>query len=397
MQDCELEQLLKDLESDLVERKSSLADNDKIRQAICAFANDLPGHNKPGVIFVGAADDGAPSGIAVTDELLRSLADMARDGNITPFPSLRVEKRKLLGADMAVVYVYPSDSPPVRYKGRVWVRIGPRRALATPDEERRLSEKRRSKDLTFDIRPVFPADLNDLDLDLFQKVYLPSALAPEILEQNRREVTQQLSSLRFATCDAPFTPTVLGILVVGKDPRRFLPGAYVQFVRFYGREITDAVRTQKEISGPLPDVLRLIDELFSAHVEVQVDIISGPVEIRRPDYPVIAFQQIARNAILHRNYEGTNAPVRIYWFSDRIEIHSPGGPYGQVNRGNFGRPGITDYRNPHLAEAMKNLGYVQRFGFGIQAARLEMEKNGNPPLEFTVEPEYVLAVLRRRA
>ena len=58
---------------------------------------------------------------------------------------------------------------------------------------------------------------------------------------------------------------------------------------------------------------------------------------------------------------------------------SPGGPFGQVNRQNFGRPGITDYRNPHLAEAMKNLGYVQRFGIGIQLARSELQKNGNPP------------------
>ena len=59
------------------------------------------------------------------------------------------------------------------------------------------------------------------------------------------------------------------------------------------------------------------------------------------------------------------------WFWDRIEIQNPGGPYGQVTRANFGMPGITDYRNPHIAEAMKNLGYVQRFGVGISLARKE--------------------------
>lgn len=108
-----------------------------------------------------------------------------------------------------------------------------------------------------------------------------------------------------------------------------------------------------------------------------------------------ALQQITRNAVLHRTYEGTNAPVRIYWFSDRIEIHSPGGPFGQVSRENFGQPGVTDYRNPHLAEAMKVLGYVQRFGVGIQIAREELRKNGNPMPEFTVEPTHVLATIRR--
>lgn len=80
-----------------------------------------------------------------------------------------------------------------------------------------------------------------------------------------------------------------------------------------------------------------------------------------------------------------------------LEILSLGGPFGQVSCENFGQPGITDYRNPHLAEAMKNLGYVQRFGIGIQMARRELEKNGNPPLEFNVQPENVLVVIRRRS
>jgi ATP-dependent DNA helicase RecG len=84
------------------------------------------------------------------------------------------------------------------------------------------------------------------------------------------------------------------------------------------------------------------------------------------------------------------------WFTDRIEIQNPGGPFGQVNRQNFAQPGITDYRNPHLAEAMKNLGYVQRFGVGIPLARRELEKNGNPPPEFIVEDAHVLVIVRRR-
>ena len=66
---------------------------------------------------------------------------------------------------------------------------------------------------------------------------------------------------------------------------------------------------------------------------------------------------------MHRTYESTNAPVRVSWFSDRIEILSPGGPFGAVTADTFGQHGITDYRNPNLA--MRTLGFVQRFGVGI--------------------------------
>jgi len=88
--------------------------------------------------------------------------------------------------------------------------------------------------------------------------------------------------------------------------------------------------------------------------------------------------------------------VRCNWFDDRIEIHNPGGAYGQVTAESFGDPDVTDYRNPHLAEAMKILELVQRFGVGISIARRELKKNGNPPPEWNVQPSYVLATVRRR-
>jgi ATP-dependent DNA helicase RecG len=95
--DGDLERMLADLESDLVERKESLAGDapTKAREAICGFANDLPDHRRPGVVFVGARDDGSPSGVEITDELLRQIADMKTDGNTLPPPSLTVAKRTL--------------------------------------------------------------------------------------------------------------------------------------------------------------------------------------------------------------------------------------------------------------------------------------------------------------
>jgi len=390
----ELEFMLNDLESDLVERKASLSNPDKIRQAICAYANDLPNHQKPGFIFIGANDDGSCSRIDITDALLLDISYMKDDGKIQPFPSMFVDKIIVNNCEMVVIKVEPSNSPPVRLNGVTWIRVGPRRARATVEEEKRLAERRRSRDLPFDLQQVPSATIDDLDIELFEREYLPNAIDPQVLAENTRSIEDKLKALRFLAPDG--NPTVLGILVIGKDALRFIPGAYVQFLRLEGMNLTDPIRDQKEITGPLPDLLRRIDVILEANNSVSTSIISEPLEIKKPEYPLPALQQLTRNAVLHRTYEGTNAPARIYWFSDRIEIHNPGGPFGQVTRENFGQPGVTDYRNPHLAEAMHVLGYVQRFGMGIQIAKKQLQDNGNPPLEFTLEENYVLATVRRQ-
>ena len=395
MNDQELVTLLDDLESDRVERKSSISDGKKIRQAICAFANDLPNHKKPGVLFIGVNDDGTCAHLPITDDLLLSLASIRSEGKILPFPVMQVNKRILNSCELAVVIVEPLDAPPVRFNGRTHIRVGPRRATATSEEERRLTEKRRAGDLPFDLRPFVSAQISDLDLDGFQREYLVSALAPDVLEENQRSLMQKLTSLRFATPEPDSHPTSLGILVVGKDPRQFIPGFYVQFVRFDGDELTAPIRDQKDIGGSLISLLRYTDEVLQANISTATNITAQPIEMKQPDYPIVALQQFVRNAVMHRSYEATNAPVRLYWFSDRIEIQSPGGLFGQVNRQNFGQ-GVTDYRNPHLAEAMKNLGYVQRFGIGIPTAQKELQKNGNLPAEFAIEDSYLSVTIRRR-
>jgi ATP-dependent DNA helicase RecG len=388
--DDELAQLVTALESDLVERKRSAADRSGIRRNICAFANDLPGHGRPGVVFVGVEDDGRCAGLSVTDEMLRVLAQMGRDGNILPLPSMVVEKRLLAGCEVAVLIIQPSRDTPVRYQQRAFVKVGPTVRQATPEEEQRLAERRRASDLPFDLRPASGATLDDLDVDYLRTQYFPRAIAPEVLERNRRPLPQQLRSLRLAFGD---TPSFGALLAFGRDPQTWVPGAYVQFLRVDGQRLTDAIRDQKVLTGRLEDVLRRLDELLEVNVSIRTDVTGATREIRRPDYPVRALQQLVRNAVMHRSYEGTNAPARIYWYSDRVEIQNPGGLYGTVTQQNFGT-GATDYRNPLLAEIMHHLGFAQRFGLGLPTAYEELSKNGNPPPEFTFEPTHVAATVK---
>jgi len=386
--------MLADPESDRVERKASFKGEaaDKIREAVCAFANDPAGHGQPGVVFIGARDDGTPvGGFAVTDELLRQLADIKTDGNILPPPSLLVEKRHIAGADYAVITVWPCDTPPVRYKGRIHVRWEPRRGLASPQDERILNERRRHRDRPFDVQPVAGATLEDLDRLRFEQEYLPSLVARDVLMANDRTYEQKLAATKLIVSETEPRPTVLGLLVCGKEPARWISGAYTQFLRISGTNLADPIDDEEVIYGTVADQIRRLEEKLEAHNRRHVNFATVVREYVVEDYALEGLRQLVRNAYLHRSYEATHAPVRVYWFDDRIEIHSPGGPYGSVTVENFGQPGITDYRNPNLAEALRALGYVQRFGAGIPIAR----KCFSQRLRFEVQPSVVAAIISK--
>jgi len=283
----------------------------------------------------------------------------------------------------------------VRYEGRVWIRVGPRRAVASRDEERILIERRQAADLGFDRRAVPGATLDDLDLAYFSATYLVAAVTPDVIAENQRTVPQQLSALHLLSPQG--LPNAAALLLLGKDPRAWLPGAYIQFVRFEGTELTTPIVDQKELAGRLDEVLRRAEELAALNIRTETRVRGTVVEQRRPDYPRAALQQLLRNAVMHRSYE-VNAPVYWYWFSDRVEIHSPGGLYGRVTPEAFRQgAGVTDYRNPIVAAGLKLLGFVQRFGMGIPLARKDCLDNGNPEPEFEFQPSAFLAVVRRRA
>src|ERR1039457_1661043 len=219
--DNELEALLNDLESDRAERKEAWAGDapEKGPQAICAFANDLPNHQQPGVLFVGVEDNGAPKNIALTEQLLLTLADLKSNGNILPPPTMTVEKRVLKKSEIAVVTVWPADAPPVRFKGRIWIRTGPRRGIASAQDERILNEKRRYRDRHFEAHPVSPCTLADLNRANFENDYLPNAFAADVLAANARSYEQRPASCgMIASVDDPI-PTVLGLLCIGTSPR----------------------------------------------------------------------------------------------------------------------------------------------------------------------------------
>ena len=86
----------------------------------------------------------------------------------------------------------------------------------------------------------------------------------------------------------------------------------------------------------------------------------------------------------------SNTPTKFYQYKNRLEIVNPGGLYGNARPENF--PDVNDYRNPVIAEALRVMGYVNKFNRGIARVQKELVENGNGKAAFTVDKVTVFSV-----
>jgi ATP-dependent DNA helicase RecG len=390
----QLHHLMTDLELENVERTRAFDKADKMGQAICAFANDLSGRGTPSYLLLGVENDGKISGKRIDDEHLTSLGGLKTEGNLLPPPAMALDVFHFTEGDVVVLTVFPSAYPPIRYQGQVWIRIGARKALATDEDIHLLEERRQLNGRRFEELPCTTARMEDLDLEIFQTQYLPKAIQAEVIEEDSRPVQEQMATLRFYDRNT-HAPTNLGVILFGKHPDMFIPSAYLQYVRFATADNGGDILTEHAYKGPL---LRIISELNSF---VKVGIASPhPIRVSVLQektisiYPDWSIRELLLNAIIHRDYQIGNAPIKFYDYNGhQLEISNPGGLYGQATADNF--PYVNDYRNPLLAEAMKVMGYVNKFNRGIAKVKAEMEINGNPPPIFDVNKRTEFRVTLR--
>ena len=385
----ELLSLLSTTETFRVEKTISTTDNDKFCQAICAFSNDMPDSKKKGYLFLGVDNEGNRNGLHVDDDLLKKISTLRTDGNILPIPIMSVDHVSFEDGDVLVVEVTPSKLPPVRYRGRTYIRIGPRKDIATKEEEDILAERRSANFPTFDATPCAEATIDDIDTKAFVDNYLPNAIDEELLMSDKRSVKEQMSSLRLYNLKYD-CPTNAAIVLFGRNPKYFLPGCYIQYVRFTGLDNASDIANELEFKGNLVSMLPRLESFLDTSLIQQRPV---PVSTLREgnvfNYPRWAIRELLMNAVMHRDYR-SNAPIKFYQYADRLEIVNAGGLYGNARPENF--PRVNDYRNPVIAEALKVLGYVNKFNRGIARVQEELIGNSNGEASFNVDNITVFEV-----
>lgn len=211
------------------------------------------------------------------------------------------------------------------------------------------------------------ACLDDLDFEkageYLQRLHLSaSESTPEALL--RRGCLRRLQKDRYV-------PTYAGLLLFGKDPQQWLPNATMLMARYAGRSAADSFIKQ-ELRGALPDQLAQAEVFIRDQMRSQVRLV-GLAHQEMPEYPLEAVRELLVNAVAHRDYNLQGDSIRIHMYSDRMEIHSPGGLPGPVNLDNLLEARFS--RNPVVMQLLADLGYVERLGYGLNRVVDVLRKN----------------------
>lgn len=399
-------------ENEQTEWKESVADVDDVVATLAAFANDLQNLGG-GYVVCGAKEEkdahGFPRlartglGAARLKEVEGTVMARCRDRVSPPIAPLVEE----LPADdperRILVFLQPATGTAHSFRrgsegAKHFVRVS-RSTIEARNGLLRDLLVRKGVQEPWDRRPCNSATVNDLDLlalrDALQRmgVFSPGrGVEPYLVEG------AQISPFVPPLCLAePLTgvlrPRNYAVLLFGREPQRFIPGAFSIYSSYPGRDRAAPVARRLEIAGTLIDQARRLQELLDAEAVTLFD--KSDFEAPNAEkYPRRALQEAMINALAHRDYELVD-PARFTSYADRVEMVSPGSLPMGVTLGDLRRRVVTPrWRNQALAWFLSRLQLAQAEGQGIVTIRSAMKAAGCPPPRFDASEVSVSCVLR---
>jgi len=404
-------------ESEQTEWKENVADINDVVETLSAFANDLQNLGG-GYVVCGAKEEKDANGfprlvrMGLTAPRLKEVENTVlarcRDRVSPPLAPLVEELESDDPQRRILVFLQPATGSAHTFRrnnegAKHFVRV----SRSTLEARNGLLRNGLLKDLLvrkgalepWDRRPCNAATVSDIDLltlrDALQRmgVFTPErGVDPYLVEG------VQLSPFVPSLCIAEplsgvLRPRNYAVLLFGRAPQRFIPGAFSIFSAYAGLDRTDPVARRFEIPGTLLDQARRLQELLDAEAVTLFD----KTNLKAPNaekYPRPALQEAMSNALAHRDYELVD-PARFTSYRDRIELISPGPLPAGVTLEGLRTGAVTPrWRNQALAWFLSRLQLAQAEGQGIQTIRSTMKAAGCPPPIFDATEVSVTCILR---
>jgi ATP-dependent DNA helicase RecG len=333
----------------------------KLAETLTALAN---AHG--GAVLLGVSPAGKVAGIADAEAIratIQAAGLLATPPLILPLPQLI----ELAGKLVCLVEVPPGLPHVYSLSGRYLTRADKENRLLTTSELSGLLLAR--SETGFESRPAPGANLADLDPVAVQS-YLDVLAAPA------GETWQKLLLARGCLTETAdgLLPTYAGVLLFGRQPQRFAPSAEIILVRYAGPQMGDEF-ARHDARGSLPDQIRQAEAFVNTHMRRGMKI-KGFTRNETTEYPIPVVREAIVNAVAHRDYAIRGEGIRLLMFSDHLEVYSPGRLPGHVTLDNLLSERFS--RNEAIVQALSDLGFVERLGYGIDRMVAAMAEAGLP-------------------
>ncbi len=333
----------------------------KLAETLIALANAHGGD-----VLLGVTPAGKVAGVTSADEAraaVQAAGLLATPPLILPLPQLI----ELDGKAVCLVEVPPGLPHVSSLGGRYLIRSGRENRLLTTSELSSLLLAR--SEAGFESRPAPGAGLADLDPAAIQS-YQDALAAPT------GESWQRLLLARGCLTEAAdgLLPTYAGVLLFGRQPQRFVPSAEIILVRYAGPQMGDEF-ARHDARGTLPEQIRQAETFVNTHMRRGMRI-KGFTREETAEYPISVIREAIVNAVAHRDYAIHGEGIRVLMFSDHMEIYSPGRLPGHVTLENLLSERFS--RNEAIVQALSDLGFVERLGYGIDRMVAAMAEAGLP-------------------
>jgi len=357
METVEILQILAQGEDSRNQFKKDLNNPDSLAQELIAFSNTLGGN-----IFVGVDDDGSISGLSSDDiQRINQLLSNVASQNVKPAINPLTEIVTLEQGRILIIDVVKGINKPYQDKnGTIWVKSGADKRKATAREEiQRLFQE--SGMLHADVIPASGITVSDLDMPYFRKFF--AKRYGESLDDQQISLEQTIHNLNLGSNGGL---NITGAMLFSQSPSSRLPAYIVKAAAFPGDSLTtESYIDSRDITGKLSDIFQQTVGFILANTK-QLQGEHGVNTIGKPEIPKIVLEELVTNALVHRDYF-VLSPIRVFIFSDRVEIVSPGHLPNNLTVANI-KAGNSNTRNPVLASFAYQILPYRGFGSGILRA-----------------------------
>jgi ATP-dependent DNA helicase RecG len=338
--------------------KIDITNADSLAAEIAAFSN-----SNGGTIYIGIHDSRCISGIDPKElNRLNQLISNTASQNVRSPVTVHTENVSLPNGKLVLILKIPAgiDKPYFDKNGVIWLKTGAdKRRINSKEELRRLFQS--SDQIHADEVPT-TAGMAQLDKISFRD-FLRERFDMKLPETDAR-LSKLLENMNLAK-DAHLN--LAGLLLFGERPQFIKPSFIVKAVSYPGKGVdTDKYLDSEDFEGTLKSMFAGSLSFIMRNL-VKVQKKKGINSTGIPEIPRIVFEEILVNALGHRDYF-ISAPIRIFIFSDRVEILSPGNlpdnlTVEKILKGN------SNIRNPILASFIsKGILPYRGLGTGIRRA-----------------------------